>query len=164
MPIEAIIVRGGHMFGSQRLISALSAIAFVFALHTFAPARADGSVSALNMGMGARPGEMVRFDAVVQQYNASGERFRIDSHCQSACTTFLAIRSVCITPNATLLFHAGGNMRANRMNPASTQHMLAAYNSGLRQYVLDHHFMDTFAFHTISGREMVSRFGYAACR
>jgi len=48
------------------------------------PARADGSVSALRMGMGARPGEMPKFDAVVQQYNASGERFRIDSNCQSA--------------------------------------------------------------------------------
>ena len=45
------------------------------------PAGADGSVSALGMGLGARPGEMGRFDAVVSQYNASGERFRIDSHC-----------------------------------------------------------------------------------
>jgi hypothetical protein len=92
-----------------------------------------------------------------------GERFRIDSHCKSACTMFLSIRSVCITPSAMLLFHAGGDMRANRMNPASTQHMLRAYNSQLRQYVLDHHFMDSFAFHTISGREMVSHFGYSAC-
>lgn len=129
-----------------------------------APARAEGSVSALHMGMGARPGEMGRFDAVVEQYNASGERFRIDSHCQSACTIFLSIRNVCITPNATLLFHVGGDARRARMSPGSTQHMLAAYNLALRQYVLDHHFMDTFEFHTISGREMISRFGYRACR
>jgi len=128
------------------------------------PARADGSVSALGMGMGARPGEMPRFDAVVQQYNASGERFRIDSHCQSACTIFLSIRNVCVTPNATLLFHAGGDRRAGRISPASTQHMLAAYNPALRQYVSDNHFMDTFEFHAIPGREIVSRFGYPACR
>jgi hypothetical protein len=76
-----------------------------------APARADGSVSALrkpsgqSMGMGAQAGEMPLFDAVVEKYNASGERFRIDGHCQSACTTFLSIRNVCVTPNATLLFH-----------------------------------------------------------
>jgi len=100
----------------------------------------------------------------VQQYNASGERFRIDSHCQSACTVFLSIRNVCITPNARLLFHAGGNMQAGRINPASTQHMLSAYNDALRQYVVENHLMDTFAFHTISGREMISRFGYPACR
>ena len=148
----------------RRLVCALSGLAFLSGLGALAPARADGSVSALHMGMGARPGEMGRFDAVVQQYNASGERFRIDSHCQSACTMFLSIRNVCVSPNATLLFHSGGDMRQNRINPASTQHMLGAYNSALRQYVLDHHFMDTFAFHSISGREIVSRFGYPACR
>jgi hypothetical protein len=152
------------MYRSQSPKRVLSALAFFVALGAVGPARADGSVSMLGMGMGARPGEMGRFDAVVQQYNASGERFRIDSHCQSACTIFLSIRNVCVTPSATLLFHAGGDMRANRMNPASTQHMIGAYNSRLRQYVLDHHFMDTFAFHAISGREMISRFGYPACR
>jgi len=129
-----------------------------------APAHADGSVSALHMGMGARPGEMGRFDAVVAQYNASGERFRIDSHCQSACTIFLSIRNVCVTPGATLLFHSGGDMRAGRISMASTQHMLGAYNAALRQYVSENHFMDTFAFHTISGRDIIKRFGYPACR
>jgi hypothetical protein len=151
---------------SHRSRGALGALSLLCAVGAFAPtpSRADGSVSALHMGMGARPGEMGRFDAVVEQYNASGERFRIDSHCQSACTIFLSIRNVCITPSATLLFHAGGNARQARMSPGSTQHMLAAYNSSLRQYVTDHHFMDTFEFHAISGREMVLRFGYPACR
>jgi hypothetical protein len=144
----------------------LSALALLCALNGVAitPSQADGSVSALQMGMGARPGEMGRFDAVVSQYNASGERFRIDSHCQSACTIFLSIRNVCITPSATLLFHAGGDRRAGRISAASTQHMLAAYNSALRQYVTENHFMDTFDFHSISGRDMVKRFGYRACR
>jgi hypothetical protein len=154
------------MSKSRQLPRATNVLAIFCALGALAasPARADGSVSALGMGLGARPGEMPRFDAVVQQYNASGERFRIDSHCQSACTIFLSIRNVCITPNATLLFHAGGDMRANRISDASTQHMLNAYNPALRQYVSQNHFMDTFAFHTISGREMIARFGYPACR
>ncbi len=155
---------GAAMMWVKRCVSALAFLCVLGAL-AVVPARADGSVSALHMGMGARPGEMGRFDAVVQQYNASGERFRIDSHCQSACTIFLSIRNVCITPNATLLFHAGGDMlRMNRISPASTQHMLAAYKPALRKYVTDNHFMDTFAFHSISGREMVARFGYPACR
>jgi hypothetical protein len=148
------------------LMRVLSTLVFVCALNAVAtmPSRADGSVSALQMGMGARPGEMGRFDVVVSQYNASGERFRIDSHCQSACTIFLSIRNVCITPDATLLFHAGGNRRTGQMSAASTQHMLAAYNSALRQYVIQNHFMETFDFHSISGRDMVNRFGYRACR
>jgi hypothetical protein len=154
------------MSRSYSLPRALGVLLLLYAVSAFAPtaAHADGSVSALHMGMGARPGEMGRFDAVVAQYNASGERFRIDGHCQSACTIFLSIRNVCITPNATLLFHAGGDPRRARMSEGSTQHMLAAYNSALRQYVQAHHFMDTFEFHSISGREMVSRFGYRACR
>jgi hypothetical protein len=153
------------MHASPRLARALAALALACIVAAFAaPARADGSVSALRMGMGAKPGEMGRFDAVVQQYNASGERFRIDGHCQSACTIFLSIRNVCITPSASLLFHAGGNPKAGRMSVASTQHMLAAYSSALQQYLTQNHYMDTFAFHTISGRDMVKRFGYPACK
>jgi hypothetical protein len=152
------------MNSSRRFTRTLGTLSLLCALALAAPARADGSVSALGMGMGARPGEMPRFDAVVQQYNASGERFRIDGHCQSACTIFLSIKNVCIAPGATLLFHSGGDPKTNRVSEASTQHMLGAYNAALRQYVSDNHFMDTFAFHTISGREMVSRFGYPACR
>jgi len=150
-------------YGVMRALRALALTCVLNAVATI-PSRADASVSALHMGMGARPGEMGRLDAVVSQYNTSGERFRIDSHCQSACTIFLSIRNVCITPNATLLFHAGGNPRTGRINAGSTQHMLAAYNSALRQYLSGNHFMDTFAFHSISGRDMVKRFGYPACR
>jgi hypothetical protein len=160
------------MSQSQRLMRTLSALTFfcVLGVMTSEQASADGSVSALRkpsgqpMGMGAKPHEMSLFDEVVEKYNASGERFRIDSHCQSACTIFLSIRNVCITPNATLLFHVGGDRHAAKMSAGSTAHMLGAYNSALRQYVTEHHFMDTFEFHTISGRDMISRFGYPACR
>ena len=152
------------MSRSQRLSRALSALTVVCGLIASAPAHADGSVSALHMGMGAKPGMMPLFDAVVEKYNASGERFRIDSHCQSACTTFLSIRNVCITPNATLLFHAGGDPNSGHTSAGSTSHMLAAYNSALRQYVTEQHFMDTFALHAISGGEIISRFGYPASR
>ncbi len=151
------------MHASQRSTRALGALALACTVGA-APARADGSVSALRMGMGAKPHEMGRFDAVVQQYNASGERFRIDGHCQSACTVFLSIRNVCVTPNATLLFHAGGDPKSGRMSAASSQHMLASYNAALRQYVTQNHYMDTFAFHTIAGRDIVKRFGYPACK
>jgi hypothetical protein len=77
---------------------------------------------------------------------------------------FLRIRNVCITPSATLLFHSGGNPHTLRKNEASTQHMLAAYKPALRKFVLDNHYMETFEFHTISGQQMISRFGYRACK
>ena len=151
------------MSSRMRTPAAFSAAA-IFVCLTAMSARADGSVSALGMGMGARPGEMGKFDAVVAQYNASGERFRIDGHCQSACTMFLSIRNVCVMPTATLLFHAGGDRSKGRISDWATQHMLDAYNAGLRDHVTANHYMDTFTFHAISGRDIIARFGYPACR
>jgi hypothetical protein len=147
------------------LLRASGALGFLCAFYAAQPACADGSVSSLRMGYGAPDqAAFARFQNVIQQYNASGERFRIDSHCQSACTMFLSIRNVCVTPGATLLFHAGGSMQKGIISPAYTQQMLGTYNAALRQYVTDKHFMDTFAFHPISGRDIVKRFGYPACR
>jgi hypothetical protein len=137
----------------------------IFCLVAASSARADGSVSSLRMGYGAPDqAAFARFLAVIDQYNASGERFRIDGHCQSACTMFLSIRNVCVVPGATLLFHAGGSMQKGIINPSRTQQMLSTYNAALRQYVSDNHFMDTFEFHPISGRDIIKRFGYPACR
>ena len=148
------------------MIHILGALGFLCAFYGAAqPAYADGSVSSIGMGMGARDAAaFARFQAVIAQYNASGERFRIDSHCQSACTMFLSIRNVCVTPDATLLFHAGGNMQKGIVNPARSQEMASHYKPALRQYVMANHFMDTFEFHSISGSEIISRFHYPACK
>ena len=151
----------------QRLTRMLGALGFLFTLCglTAQRAYADGSVSSLGMGFGAPNASVfAQFLNVIQQYNASGERFRIDSHCQSACTMFLSIRNVCVSPGATLLFHAGGSMKKGIINPSATQKMLSTYNAALRKYVSDNHFMDTFAFHEISGSDIIKRFGYPACR
>jgi len=121
------------------------------------PACAAGSSTPWAMG-----GRFARFDPVVAEYNASGELFRIQGHCQSSCTLFLAIRNVCIEPSATLLFHAAHDQQ-RYVSPSLTQHMLAAYNAPLREYVTSNHFMDTLAFHSISGRDMIRKFGYRQC-
>jgi len=152
------------MHNRRRLIRAL-AIFFAFCGFTGQSAHADGSVSSSGMGYGARDqAAFAQFLAVIGQYNASGERFRIDSHCQSACTMFLSIRNVCVEPGATLLFHAGGNRQKGIINPSTTQKMLSTYKPALRQYLTANHFMDTLEFHSISGSEIISRFGYRACR
>jgi hypothetical protein len=160
-PIEESVLYQG-----QRLVRALGAlVSLIFCGIAGQPAYADGSVSSLRMGYGA-PSDYVfaQFLSVIQQYNASGERFRIDTHCQSACTMFLSIRNVCIAPGATLLFHAGGSRRKGIISAYYTQQMLNTYNAALRRYVTDNHFMETFDFHPISGSEIIKRFGYPACR
>jgi len=121
------------------------------------PASAAGSSAGHGMG-----GEFRAFDPIVAQYNGSGELFRIEGHCQSACTLFLAIRNVCIDRNATLLFHAGHD-RSRNVTAWATNHLLDAYNARLRAYVTANGFMDTLAFHSISGSDMIRRFGYREC-
>jgi hypothetical protein len=148
----------------QKVLGAVAMVCAIISL-AGAPAYADGSVSSIGMGMGARDdAAFQRFEAVVRQYNASGEPFRIDAHCQSACTMFLAIRHVCVSPDATLAFHAGGNRQRGIINPDKSRRMLNTYNAALRRYVVANHFMDTFEFHAISGADIINRFHYRACR
>ena len=41
--------------------------------------------------------------------------------------------------------------------------MLEAYNPRLRAYLTAGHYMDTLAFHTIPGADIIRRFGYREC-
>jgi hypothetical protein len=158
----------GCVLGKREwLVQALGAFAFLYVCCGLAaqPAYADVSLSSTGMGHGAPNAEVfMQFQAAVRQYNASGERLRIDTYCPSACTMFLAVRNVCIAPSATLAFHAGGSMKSGVPNALRTEQMLSTYKPALRRYLTSNHFMDTFDFHTISGEEMIKRFGYSACR
>jgi hypothetical protein len=112
-----------------------------------------------NYGMG---GWIGKFQPEIDRANASGELFRIRGHCQSNCTLFLGLRNVCVERSATLLFHSGHDRQRN-LNAFSTQRMLSAYNASLRQYVVANHYMDTLAFHSISGAAIIDKFGYKEC-
>ena len=127
------------------------------ALLVSSSAMAAGSSSSYGNG-----GWFAEFDPVVHQYNASGELFRIEGHCQSACTLFLGIRNVCIDPGASLLFHAGHDHQ-HRITAQATSHLMSAYNGPLRGYLKTSHAMETLEFTTISGSDMIGRFGYRKC-
>jgi len=102
------------------------------------------------------------FQPEIERANASGELFRIKGHCQSNCTLFLGLRNACVERSARLLFHAGHDRQRN-IHAGSTQRMLCAYNAALRQYLANGRYMETLAFHTISGAAMIDRFGYRQC-
>jgi hypothetical protein len=104
----------------------------------------------------AKGGRTVEFAQDVEKFRRSGEQFRITGHCQSACTMFLALPNVCIQPNARLLFHAGAQ-------PIATQRMMNSYNAKLRAYLTANRAMETPAFHTVSGSDMINKFGYRRC-
>ena len=129
----------------------------MLSLLTSVPALAVGSSQPYGKG-----GWFAQFDPIVQQYNQSGEQLRIEGHCQSACTLFLGIRNVCIVRSARLLFHAGHDRQRN-ISTSATSHLMSAYNGKLRAYLVANHVMETLAFHTISGSDMISKFGYREC-
>jgi hypothetical protein len=41
--------------------------------------------------------------------------------------------------------------------------MISCYNGKLRAYLIANRIMESPAFHTISGRDMIRRFGYRQC-
>jgi hypothetical protein len=110
-------------------------------------------------GMG---GWMSRFQPVIDQANRTGELFRIQGPCQSSCTTFLGIRNVCVERSATLSFHAGHDDKPV-ISAYWTNRFMRAYNAPLRRYLSAGHYMETLAYHTISGAAAIDRFGYKEC-
>lgn len=105
------------------------------------------------------------FLKIVRQYNASGDEFRIEGICKSACTAFLGIQNVCVQRDAQLMFHAGHDLAENRTGPdtRASRALLSQYNEALRRYLLEGHHMDSDAFHALEGRELIERFGYREC-
>src|SRR5215467_3420949 len=95
----------------------------MLSLLTSVPALAAGSSLPYSRG-----GRFADFDPVVSQYNQSGEEFRIEGRCNSACTMFLAIRNVCVMRSAQLGFHAGHD-RQGFIKPSATNHMMDHYNA-----------------------------------
>jgi hypothetical protein len=127
-------------------------------LLTSVPALAVGSSQPYGRG-----GWFEQFDPIVRQYNQSGEQFRIEGHCQSACTIFLGIKNVCVTRSAQLLFHAGHDRQRN-IKASATNHKMKHYNGKLRAYLVANRIMETLAFTTISGSDMITKFGYRECK
>jgi hypothetical protein len=130
----------------------------MLSLLTSVPALAVGSSTPYGKG-----GWFAQFDPIVRQYNQSGEEFRIEGHCQSACTMFLGIRNVCIVRSARLLFHAGHDRQWN-IKASATNHKMNHYNAKLRAYLVANRIMETISFTTISGSDMITKFGYRECK
>jgi hypothetical protein len=147
---------GKRAMSGRMTIKRMTAAA-VAGLLAVTAAQAAGS----SRGHGAG-GRFINYDPIVAHYNQSGELFRIEGPCQSACTLFLGIRNVCIKRSAVLRFHAGTN-RSGIVNRRDTNHMIAAYNSALRNFIGDGHHMDTREFYAISGKDMIQKFGYREC-
>jgi hypothetical protein len=130
------------------------------ALAAASPALGDGSSKPHGGG-----GRFAVYYPIIKKYNKSGERFRIEGVCRSACTLFLSIRNVCVDRSAFLSFHAGPDAKTKRWvrNSSSTRAMLAAYKPKLRRYLLDGHHVDSAKYFTMKGATLIDEFGYHEC-
>jgi len=110
-------------------------------------------------------GGVINAPSIIAKYNASGEPFRIEGSCRSSCTMLLAIKKVCVEPSATLLFHAAllPNQKGQKPNPQKQAMMLNSYNPKLRSYLVSNGYVSSFEFHSISGRDIIQKFGYRQC-
>jgi hypothetical protein len=110
-------------------------------------------------------GHVPDFLEILRQYNASGEPFRIEGTCKSACTMFLGIRNACLERNATLMFHAGRDIKENITGPntPASRTLMSRLSPQLRRYLLGGHYMDTDAYHSLSGGTLIDTFGYREC-
>jgi hypothetical protein len=53
-----------------------------------------------------------------------------------------------------------GHDRKRNITAVATNRILNAYNASLRNYVVANHYMDMLDFHTMSGRDLIQKFGY----
>ena len=132
----------------------------VFVAGLVSISHADGSSVPYSEG-----GYVPDFVKIIRQLNATGEQFRIEGTCRSACTLFLGIRNVCIERDAKLFFHAGHDIAENKTGPdtRASRAMLFRYKESLRRHLLEGHHMDTAAFYMLPGSELNNRFGYREC-
>lgn len=141
-------------------ISATSSLKIVSLMSCVITALSNSSAFAERSSLPyAKGGFSASFGQLARDVNQSGELFRIEGTCQSACTMFLSLRKVCVDLNATLLFHSGRRLGA----VGGRERMLSTYHAKLRRYLIVNHYMDTPEFHAISGRDIVKKFGYRAC-
>ena len=92
---------------------------------------------------------------------ASSEKITSATSTRPTATTGSPARATSTTSTAA---HGG----ATRTGPSGlavtwTAHTLSHYNARLRDYVVIHHYVDTLAFHTISGSDIIDKFGYREC-
>ena len=149
----------GTAWGNPGMFKSLGSFLGAYAI-IVSPAFAEGT--SLGHGEGGR---VIDFLPIIRQHNASGELFRLQGVCKSACTMFLGIRNVCIERNATLMFHGGHDIEENVTGPdtRASRAALYRYNAALRQYLLEGHYMDSDTYHSLPGSVLIDRFGYTEC-
>lgn len=99
-------------------------------------------------------GNVFAYYSHTQEANFRPSRTVIAGVCASACTMKLGIRNVCVSPDATLLFHQASNNGIR--SELGTRLMLSAYPSCIRQWVLRTGALNSSFLTALSGRQAIA--------
>ncbi|WP_245861024.1 hypothetical protein [Rhodobacter maris] len=110
-------------------------------------------------------GYLARRSDRIAQMRATGQRVEIRGTCISACTMYLSLPNVCVTPSAVLGFH-GPSENGRPLPPRDfeywSQVMAANYAEPLRSWFLSTARYNTSGYYQISGAQLI-RMGYQQC-
>lgn len=110
-------------------------------------------------------GYLARRSDRIAQMRSTGQRVEIRGTCISACTMYLSLPNVCITPGAVLGFH-GPSENGRPLPPRDfeywSQVMAANYAEPLRSWFMNTARYNTSGYYQISGAQLI-RMGYPQC-
>lgn len=112
-----------------------------------------------------RGGKLGQRSEEVRYLRATGQRVELRGTCLSACTMYLSLPNVCVSPSARLGFH-GPSRNGQRLTGQDFEHwsevMARNYREPLRSWYLSEARYRTSGYFEISGAELISM-GYPRC-
>lgn len=102
-----------------------------------------------------RGGTVIEYALKAAEIERSGRRLVIKGRCASACTIYLRYPKTCVTPSASLQFHApyGASPHALR---AAKAYLLKSYPAKVRAWIARQGGL-TSRLLTLRGRELMAR-------
>jgi hypothetical protein len=127
------------------------------------PARAEsGDIMVVRSDRGGLIGQRNR---EINLLRATGQRVELRGTCLSACTMYLSLPNVCVSPSATFGFH--GPTRDGKKLPKQefdhwSEMMARNYREPLRSWFMSKGRYRTSGYFELGGTELI-RIGYPSC-
>lgn len=151
----------GRLCHALRLAPVLLAVA-AGPLAVPASAAPGGSVIVVTNDRG---GSLGKRGELIRQLRSSGQRVELRGTCLSACTMYLGLTNLCISPSAQFGFH-GPTRNGRKLPEAEFDHwslvMARNYTPELQRWYMQTARHRTSGYYRMSGAELIC-LGYPAC-
>ena len=142
----------------RRLIAALLLITAVPPHAAFSHPR----IATWNKDMD-KGGDPAVFEVWVAEANQNGQLAVIQGNCWSACALKLSVREVCIYPSAEIHFHGVHYKGTTSVLPEDNELFIAGFPPAIKQWVTEHHAMDSVVHHVVLTGQAAIQLGVPDC-